>query len=124
MHNKRIGRDDLLKIEVRLYKPRREAQVELTHSSGLVLLHRHHGASTLAATAPVVSAPSVAVTVATVPTEAAIARIVALFALPVVAAPLLVASVAHLPARMTVVSVTTSAATATGLGALSTATAR
>jgi hypothetical protein len=69
-----------------------------------------------------VSVLSVAAIVATAPT-AVIVRTVA-FALPVVVVPLLVASAVLLPARMTVVSVTTTAVTATGPEALSMATAR
>lgn len=65
MHNKRIGRDDLLKIEVR----RRVAlliptfrSLTLALYSGLVLPPRHRGDSTLVATASVVA--SVVVTAA------------------------------------------------------------
>jgi hypothetical protein len=73
-------------------------------------------------TVPVVSALSVAVTAATAPTVVIVQTEV--FALLAVAAPLLVASAELLPVRMTVASAITTAVTATGQGALLTATAR
>lgn len=45
MHNKRIGRDDLLKIEV--IKHNQFSLSFLTSLSGLELHHRHHGDSIL-----------------------------------------------------------------------------
>jgi hypothetical protein len=95
----------------------------LTSYSGPVRLPRHHGGSTPAVTVPVVSALSVAATVATDPTVVVTAQ-TEVFALLAVAAPLLVASVELPPARMTAASGTTTAVTATGQGAPLTATAR
>ena len=47
MHNKRLGRDDVLKIEVGLFV-RLNLRIRLTKlQSGLALLHRHPGASIL-----------------------------------------------------------------------------
>jgi hypothetical protein len=47
MHNKRLGRDDLLKIEVYL-SPSTVIKRILNSYSGLELLHQHRGASILA----------------------------------------------------------------------------
>lgn len=103
MHNKRIGRDDLLKIEVSSYQLTME--FELTCDSGLVLHLRLRGVLILAATAPVVSVVA-AVTVL-------------LVVIVAVASPRVVAVVITLLARTIVVTVTMTAATATVLGAQS-----
>lgn len=121
MHNKRIGRDDLLKIEV--CPNRIMTWVCLISYSGPVRLLRHHGGLTPAVTVPVASALSVAATVATVPTVVVTVQ-TEVFALLAAAAPLLVASAELLLARTTAASATTTAVTATGQGAPLMATVR
>ena len=102
MHNKRIGRDDLLKIEVCLL--RRAARQRLTEDSGPVLPRRLPGASTRALLASVVSgAPAVRVAVSA-PRVAA-------------AHPHAAAGATTPHARTTVVSATMTAVTATALEA-------
>ena len=96
--------------------------MNLTRHSGHVLLPRHHGASTQDVTAPAVSALSVAVTEATVPT-AVIVQTVG-YALHAVAALPHAVNAVHPLARMTAASATTTVVTVTDQGALLTATAR
>lgn len=59
MHNKRLGRDDLLKIEVPYYAGR-STSTSLTCSSGLVLLLLHPGALTLEVTVVLLQAVAIA----------------------------------------------------------------
>lgn len=95
MHNKRIGRDDLLKIEVRLYIILRLRPMLTDHSdaSGLALLRLRLGALTLVVTA-----------------------IAALLVLPAVGLPVLAVPAITPLARMTAVTVTaTTTATAVTL---------
>lgn len=108
MHNKRIGRDDLLKIEVGC-PIQGKVEVMLTSCSGPAHLPPHRGDSTLAVTALVVSVLSV-VTVVIAATVVVV--------LLVAEAPHLAGTVAALLARMIAASVTMTVATATGLGAL------
>lgn len=104
MHNKRLGRDDLLKIEVS--QPLETfGSTSLTRSSGLVLLLLHLGALTLEVTAVLLQAVASALL-------AEVAR-----------APLL-GAVTTLPERMIVVRGTMIAAIVTVLEALRSATVR
>lgn len=108
MHNKRIGRDDLLKIEVRQHMAFNTFP-DLTSSSGLEHPHLLHGVSTLAATA--------LVTLEIVATAAATALL-----LDEVHAPHLLAAVTTLLAKMTAVIAMT--IVETDHGALTTATGK
>lgn len=76
MHNKRIGRDDVLKIEVSFHPTLTYVLWLETHLfiSGLALLHRRHGASIPGVTAVGNALPHVAVTALHLHDEAAITR--------------------------------------------------
>lgn len=105
MHNKRIGRDDLLKIEVSTHYQQHHSLVFNIHSSGLVLRHLHPGASTLG-----VKSHAVDVTLVLL---AAIALLVVVVAVD----PQLVEAAATIlhAAKTTAVSVTTTIAAAAAL---------
>jgi len=114
MHNKRLGRDDVLKIEVRWSGRATQSQDKLLTMtcSGLVRRHLLRGASTRAVTASAVV--SVVVN--------AVVIVVVVRRLAVVALPRLVAALASTPlARMTVatetVTMTATAATETAVEA-------
>jgi hypothetical protein len=101
MHNKRIGRDDLLKIEVSIHYQLLITPRSLVHS-GLALLRLLPGALTLAVTLP----PALSVEVIATVDPAVIALLVV-----AVAASLQPVAEITLHARMTVETVTTSDAT-------------
>lgn len=119
MHNKRIGRDDVLKIEVRIHTRFQGPDKMLTVASGLALRPLLLGDSTPAVTVAVTAEPSVAVSVAVSVVASAAPSVVATVRVTgavtdasVVIVPLLVAATVlllpvvatTLPARMIVVA--------------------
>lgn len=111
MHNKRIGRDDMLKIEVPNDSFPKTKQLIIINFSGLVLLPLLPGALTLVVSLVVIVVQVVVVSALLVAADVAPLHLVAAVAIT-------------LPARMIAVSATTTGATATARGAQMTVTVR